>query len=389
MPSTICAIIPTFSRAAMLRECIDSILAQTRPLDQIIVVNDGSTDDTQNIVKSYGERVTLISKPNGGKSSAINLALPLCKTDYVWICDDDDIAAPDGAEVLAVALDADADAGFAFGTFKIFRDEVGERVYSPPTYWLREGEPDFHIQFLEEMFTFQFAMLVRRSLYEKTGPFQEDLIRSQDHEMAIRLARNAKPVYVPQVIFFQRVHEGQRGSGSASFASEANARQWLAYGQKMIAPIRKDYRLEEFTPTFARSWDIVRARRAALIERACICAGRALWDEAIADFCDAAGSSAVAPSPEKLRLAEAVIRQPLSWQMLGDRPDWIAGLRACYRMNDYGRRIIFAACRPLVWQARHSFQNGDVRGGIRRLRLMMKILGIRGMFSRVLSSLLA
>lgn len=230
-PSSICALIPTYNRAAFLKECIDSILAQSRPLQEIIVVNDGSTDDTASLVASYGSRVALINKGNGGKASALNLGLRQCRSDYVWICDDDDIAAPDGLEHLASALDADPEAGFSYGNFELFRDSAAGRVFSPPTYWAREGEPNIHIQFMEEMFTFQFAMLVRRSLYATIGGFREDLIRGQDHEMAIRLARRAKAIAVPDVIFFQRVHDGQRGHASGKFSIKANENKWLGFGQ--------------------------------------------------------------------------------------------------------------------------------------------------------------
>jgi len=386
MPSSTAAIIPTYNRAAMLRECIESLLKQSRPLQQIIIVNDGSTDNTESIVQAFGDRVMLVNKANGGKASAINVGLTHCQSDYVWICDDDDIAAADGLEYLASALDADDTAGFSYGTFKIFRDTKAGRIYTPPTYWLREGEPDIHLQFLEEMFTFQYAMLVRRSLYEKLGPFREDLIRSQDHEMAIRLARSAKAVYVPEVIFFQRAHEAQRGTQAGSFAARANAQKWLEYGQTIITGIRENYRLEEFTPTFARNWDAPLAKRAALLERACISAERAMWPEAIEDLRQAASLSPSPARPEEIGLAEAVIRQALPWRILADNSGWIDSLGACYRANAYGRDILHAACRPLVWHARKMLQKGDIAGGIGMLKLMASILGMGGMCSRLVGS---
>src|ERR1700722_2884157 len=118
--SSICAIIPTYNRSGMLRARFDSILAQSRPMQEIIVVNDGSTDDTENVVKSYGDRVKLISKTNGGKSSALNSALARCTADYIWIFDDDDIAAPDSIDRLAEAMDIDSTIDYAYGTYQNF-----------------------------------------------------------------------------------------------------------------------------------------------------------------------------------------------------------------------------------------------------------------------------
>ena len=129
-PGSICAIVPTYNRAAMLRSCIDSILAQSRPVAELIVVNDGSTDGTQSVIRAYGDRVTLLTKPNGGKASALNLALTHCSSDYVWICDDDDIAAPDGVRPLAEILDAHPLFDLALGGYAAFRDESGKRIFS-------------------------------------------------------------------------------------------------------------------------------------------------------------------------------------------------------------------------------------------------------------------
>jgi glycosyltransferase involved in cell wall biosynthesis len=113
----------------MLRECIDSILAKTRPVQEILVGNDGSTDDTIDVIPSYGDRLTLFNKTNGGKSSALNLALKHCQSDYVWIYDDDDLAAPDGVKNLANALDLNEDIDFAFGTYQFFRNDKGNHFY--------------------------------------------------------------------------------------------------------------------------------------------------------------------------------------------------------------------------------------------------------------------
>ena len=86
---TVSVIVPTFNRARYLPECLESLLAQTFPPTQIVVVNDGSTDDTASAVKPYLDRIEYIEKENGGKSSALNLVLPNIRNDYVWIFDDD------------------------------------------------------------------------------------------------------------------------------------------------------------------------------------------------------------------------------------------------------------------------------------------------------------
>jgi hypothetical protein len=71
----ISVIVPTFNRASYIEQCLDSLLAQTVPALEILVVDDGSQDDTAQRVARYGSRVTYIHKPNGGKPSAVNLGL--------------------------------------------------------------------------------------------------------------------------------------------------------------------------------------------------------------------------------------------------------------------------------------------------------------------------
>jgi glycosyltransferase involved in cell wall biosynthesis len=389
LKGSIGAIIPTFERRVLLAECIDSVLRAGDRVREVIVVNDGSSDDTSAFVRSLGGLVVLVDKPNGGKSSALNLGLSRCTSDYVWICDDDDLAVGDGVERLAQALDADPAAGFAFGRYNTFTDTAAGRLISPPYRFMRDGEPNAHLQFLEEMFTFQYATLVRRELYGEVGPFDEALIRSQDLDMMIRLARRAKSIYVPTDVFLQRAHGGQRGSAAVSFAVSDNARRWLQFDQRIYARIRTDYRLEEFTPTFALDWDGPRAARAALLQRACIFAARAMWPEAIDDLAEAAASTAAPATPAEVLLAEAVIRSPLAWEALGANPAWRGALRGVWKSGVYGSTIVEACCRPLVWQARQMLNDGDLRGAAGRLKTMLEVLSLTGGVRRLSRSAFA
>ena len=87
-------LMPTFNRGGMLSEALDSVLGQSIPPHQVVVIDDGSTDDTSERVARYGARIDYIRKDNGGKSSALNLGLTHVTGDYVWVFDDDDVALP-------------------------------------------------------------------------------------------------------------------------------------------------------------------------------------------------------------------------------------------------------------------------------------------------------
>ena len=383
MSSTICAIIPTFNRPFMLCECIDSILAQTHPVDEIIVVNDGSTDDTIDVVQSYGDRLTLINKGNGGKSSALNLGLKHCKSDYIWICDDDDLAAPDGVKHLADALDSNDDAGFAFGTYQVFRKDETGYSYSEIVNPGVELEPNICIRFLEggAGITLQYAMLVRRSVYERVGPFREELIRSQDFDMMIRLFRSFKAVYVPKSVFYQRQHDGPRGSSSEIIPPEERLKKQFFYNYKVLAWVRQEFQLCEFTPTFSLGWDQALAERTAFLERACVFAAYAKWDDAIDDFRQAGRLSAIPAKPQELRLAARVITDMNAWKALYDNSEWRLKFQNCYKSDMYCRRILIATCRPVGGKVRQMFLNGKFYEGLMTIKALCGIFGIRGAFS--------
>src|SRR5436309_9355229 len=84
-------IVPTFNRASLLRQALDSVLAQTFAEYELIVVDDGSTDDTANVVASYGSRVYFLQQANRGPGAARNLGAAGAKGEYLAFLDSDDL----------------------------------------------------------------------------------------------------------------------------------------------------------------------------------------------------------------------------------------------------------------------------------------------------------
>ena len=381
MTFTVCAIIPTFNRAKFAEECLRSVLAQSRPPDEIIVVDDGSTDDTPNVMAEYDGRVRYIQKANGGKSSALNLGLAQTKADLIWVCDDDDLADPEGLARLLDAFSKEPDADFAFGDFRMFRDGPSGREIIAPSYTRRADEPNVKISFLEDMFTFQFAMLVKRIAYERVGPFDETLMRSQDYEMTLRLSRHGRAVYAPKVIFYQRIHEGERGAAHERFSREASDFKWLHYDRIYLTRIVETYVFEEFTPTFALSWDFAARRRATFLQRGASLAWHGVWDLAINDFEAAAIESSKPLTEDERRLCEPVVRKWFVWKALASGSE-LRRLRDLGRSSKIGREIVFALCRPLGWMTRQTLIKKDYRLAGARVMLMQKILGWPGTVRR-------
>ena len=92
-------IMPAYNASDFIREAVDSILAQTFGDFELIILNDGSTDDTQAIVESYeDERIRLVNKANSGVASTLNEGLKLAKGEFIWRHDADDISLPQKLE---------------------------------------------------------------------------------------------------------------------------------------------------------------------------------------------------------------------------------------------------------------------------------------------------
>jgi glycosyltransferase involved in cell wall biosynthesis len=95
---TVSVIIPTYNRGALLVEAVESALAQRRPPDEILVVDDGSRDDTAARMAAYGERVRYVRQANAGPSAARNHGFRLARGEYLALLDSDDLWTPDRLE---------------------------------------------------------------------------------------------------------------------------------------------------------------------------------------------------------------------------------------------------------------------------------------------------
>jgi len=282
---TVSVIVPTYNRGKYLRIALRSIISQTRPPEEIIVVDDGSTDDTHAIVAEFGPAVKYLRKINGGKSSALNAGLAAISHKLVWIVDDDDIVYPDALESLVGAFDL-ASADFVFGdfsTFKARRDRAGFKVQNVVSDTLAKDV--LFVNALEKCFTFQPSMLVLASCYGALGGFDETLVRSQDYEMLIRLCGAFRGAYLPRIVFAQRQHEGLRGSAAAPVVASAVARVASQFDQASFRKIYRKYPLTSYLPIeIGRRRSEPQLNIDRLYVRALLMARKCLWDEAGADL---------------------------------------------------------------------------------------------------------
>lgn len=123
----ITVVIPTYGHANYIAKTLESILAQTRPAREIIVLNDGSPDDTDAAVAPYMDRIRYIKGPHRGLGATVWAGVDLVSTEYTHLIASDDWLEPNAYEVLGAVLDRDLEVGVAHGSRTVV-EESGNRV---------------------------------------------------------------------------------------------------------------------------------------------------------------------------------------------------------------------------------------------------------------------
>lgn len=209
-------IIPCYNRERYIAETVQSVLDQTWPNIELIVVDDGCTDGSRGLLESFGTAITVLEHPgrvNRGQSAAINLGLAHCSGAYVAILDSDDLFMPGKIEKQVRFLEEHPKVGLVYSN-GLFIDAEGKELY--PRYWASHQPPTDPGQVLLDCcFNVPSNALVRRSLYAQIGFLDETLRAAQDHDLAIRLAEAAPVGYLGECLWCYRRHGGSISSTTA------------------------------------------------------------------------------------------------------------------------------------------------------------------------------
>ena len=368
----------TFNRADLVTESICSITSQMTTDDELLVVDDGSTDDTPQVLEALGERFDYLRQDNAGKSVALNRAMACTSGRYVWICDDDDILFPGAVERLFRRIER-SNADLVFGRYTRFKEVCGQREEFGTGYWpdLSQGSLVRHI--LEDAFVMHNASLVRRSAYEKVGPFDETMLRSLDYEMFVRLAIQRRCEFENAIIFGQRKHGGPRGPNKVLHVPNQCNKVWKNFDRRIFVKLPEREGLALFQAMY-RADDSQVARRAALLQRACVMARHDLWDKALDDLEEAARVST-----RPLSLTErSICRRSVSGKhgfggVLEQGP--LARFKALYRSAGAGGDIARAVLDGLMWRLRAP-EAEPRRQALHLLWQVDRLGGLSGLFLR-------
>lgn len=205
----ITALIPTYNCERYICETVDSVLAQTYPAHEVIVVDDGSTDQTQAVLTRYGPRIKYIRQANAGPPAARNTGIAQATGDFIALLDSDDLWVPEKLQRQVDYLESHSACGLIYTDMKTF-DESGiieESVKVSRNLTLPSGHI-FPQMFAETLFQTS-AVLIRKACIDAVGPFDTSLRMGDDYELFLRISRHYELGYVDEPLVLYRQHPGQ------------------------------------------------------------------------------------------------------------------------------------------------------------------------------------
>jgi glycosyltransferase involved in cell wall biosynthesis len=224
-------VISAYNEETLVADAIRSVLAQTREDFELVVVDDGSSDGTAEVVRGFetDPRVRLISHSNRGLAASLNVGIAAGSAPFVALLDADDMWMPNFLEQMSTALEADPSAGFAYTEAwwldqqrgRFFRRSTSEYMGAPK---VPPGDPEaFLLAVMPANWVFGLPIL-RRSALDRVGGFDESLRACEDYELWIRLLANGfMAVRVPGRLVIQRDRSGSMSKDETSMLT--NLRQ--------------------------------------------------------------------------------------------------------------------------------------------------------------------
>lgn len=186
-----------FQCEAFLGEALASVLGQTLPPEEVIVVDDGSTDGTQDVARSFGGRVRVVSRPNGGPGAARNTGLAEARGDWIAFLDGDDAWTEDKTRLQLEAAAQHPSAGLVFGHARNLVAPRGVTLAVARARGEHSANPGYVVG----------AMLARREALLSVGPFPEDLRLGEFVDWYARAVEaGIEEHLLPDVVLLRRIH---------------------------------------------------------------------------------------------------------------------------------------------------------------------------------------
>ncbi len=209
-------IIPVYNGSNYMREAIDSALAQTYNNIEVIVVNDGSTDNTEEIAKSYGKKIRYYAKENGGVATALNLAIKKAKGEYVSWLSHDDVYLPEKIErqISFMQCLSEKQKTIIFSDLKILNQKTGSISLNNLDLVNYTGDASsYEFSMIDAFYSSKIngcTLLIPRKLFNEIGYFEKEFKTVQDYVLFMKFfAAGVKFKYLKEPLILSRHHDEQ------------------------------------------------------------------------------------------------------------------------------------------------------------------------------------
>lgn len=256
--SQISIIMPTYNGERFIRKSIDSVLAQTFKDFELIIINDGSNDNTSEIIKRYSDKriVYLENKKNQGVPKARNKGINVAGGKYIAYCDHDDIYYPQHLERMAGVLEARCDIGLVYARYLVIEPGKPARIF--PGFERQDKNWKWKLKDIGA----PLNIMHRKKCIDKAGGFDESKVitknSSEDYELWLRISDYFKCYYLKEILgefVFHGANRSLRMDWAESFAYVVKKRwhaqktkperlKYLRYVKKIIIPPRQKIPLQ-------------------------------------------------------------------------------------------------------------------------------------------------
>lgn len=207
-------IMPCYNTSRYIGEAIDSVLGQDYPNIELLVIDDGSTDDTPSIVRAYGDQVRFFSQQNSGAGAARNLGLQNARGQYIAFLDSDDLWLPGKVKAQVEHLEENPAVGVVYSRWQPWKPDTSgtfsRRPETPPASLRPEIVPEgsgwLYNGLLFTSMLHTIAVMMRRDTIQQVGLFDTSLKRGQDYDYWLRTSRITQIHQLDAVYALYRLH---------------------------------------------------------------------------------------------------------------------------------------------------------------------------------------
>ena len=198
-------VIPTYNYGHFVAEAIQSVLEQTFRDFEIIVVDDGSTDNTREVIEQFGDSVRYIYQDNQRTAAARNTGIKAARGQYIAFLDADDLWLPQKLQLQIVLFEERPHVGLVYSTIYLFESKSGAIVGEYPVSGCHEGKV------LKDLYMHPFipspTPLIPKDVFNVVGYFDKRFDPKEDSEMWLRIAARYEFAFVPKPLAKYRLHE--------------------------------------------------------------------------------------------------------------------------------------------------------------------------------------